>query len=147
MIVCGFDPGISTGFAIAKMDDETPLTYILTETIKGGIDGFINWWDLQKNEYDLIVCETFVIDGTIAPTDSAQIEGAIKALWKGPVRWQGRGDKAALKATEPARREWFKERGMTFPNSHELDAATHLMVAAKRLRHFPTLREYWPDAN
>jgi hypothetical protein len=148
--ILAIDPGVSTGYAFGSFDDHA-LHIEDSGVIEGGTLGFKRWLDAQAyvlyDKVDLILSETFVIDGTIAPGDSLQIEGVIMALWPGEIVWQSRSDKAALIRGEKERNAWLRERFPEVKSQHALDAVCHLMVyAAKRLHHRPTLEEYWPRA-
>lgn len=145
------DPGKVTGAALVEWTDVEPLTVLWTRSIPGGCEGFVEWWrslprhrSLSGKEFSIVICELFEIDGTVTGVWSAEIQGAIKALWGEQTIWQRRDDKAALLPTEPARRAWFNRRGLRFKTSHELDSVTHATVFLKRLHHEPTLRHWWP---
>lgn len=147
MRLLGIDPGLSTGWALFAYTEKLPATLVDSGQVKGGVEGFIDWWPTLVNDYrvDELVAERFIIDGTVTGSWAPQIEGALKVLAAGkPITWQTRGDKAALLPTEPARRQWFRNAGIRFDSDHSLDAATHCMVLLKRRRHLPTLSAYWP---
>lgn len=142
----GLDPGLRTGFALFEYGPRRAAELVESGDVPNGLDGFLEWWPTFRNGYqvDEVVCEKFIIDGTIIGTWSAQIEGALKALYDGPVTWHTRGDKAGLRPGEPQRRAWFRAAGIRFDSSHALDAATHAIVLLKRRAHMPTLERYWP---
>lgn len=150
------DPGLSTGYSIWETRsyfDSSDLELMETGVIEEGCEGFIDDWRYKGigTKTDRVVCERFVIDGTHTGVWSAQIEGALMALYDGPVIWQLRSDKATLfnqefggDAGQTERFAWLRERGFE-GEGHELDAITHALVWAKRMGHIPTLRKYWGD--
>lgn len=144
----GLDPGLSTGYAIAYWSDLHPLEIVEQGVIKDGCDGFIDWFKSRAIP-ETVVAERFVIDGTMTGVWSPQIEGAIKALHSGTKVWQLRSDKATLfnqklkgDKGQTERFEWLRDRGFE-GKSHSLDAQTHLLVLAKRMKSQPTLRKYF----
>lgn len=142
------DAGVTTGYAFASYGDEAPLDFTEVGVIENGIRGFLLWWEERLNGYpkdqiDCIIAEDFKIDGTIAPGDSLQIEGALMALWPGEIVWQSRSDKAALIRGEKARNAWIDERFPGLTTQHTRDAVTHALVRMKRLHHAPTIDRYW----
>lgn len=149
--ILALDPGLATGYAYAHFDEFSPLSVYETGVIPGGAFGIVNWLNSGRetplHTADIVVCERFDIDGTITGTWSARVEGVVMAtlLDRQELVFQSRDDKAALLPTEPRRRAWLKERGFTFEATHDMDAITHLIVYLKRIRHFPTLMNYWPD--
>lgn len=142
------DPGLQTGWCYGHYSETEPFTILREGAIQGGCEGFIGWWHGSVLNtlpaLDEIVCELFVIDGTITGSWSPRIEGALMAMWDGPITWQTRADKAALLPTETARRAWFNRQGVRFRSPHALDAATHAVVLCKRRGHLPTIERYWP---
>lgn len=143
--ILSLDPGVSTGWSCAVYDDTKPLAILGHGVIEGGITGFLRWFPnwIADNAPDEVLSETFVIDGTLAPGDSLQIEGAAMALWSDTITWQTRSDKAALIRGEKERNAWLRERFPEVKSQHSLDAVAHLCVLAKRREHMPSLRKYW----
>jgi hypothetical protein len=146
--ILALDPGRSTGYCFGSFGEHA-LHIEESGVIEGGTLGFKRWLDAQAyvlyDKVDLILSETFVIDGTIAPGDSLQIEGVIMALWPGEIVWQSRSDKAALIRGEKERNAWIDERFSGITTQHTRDAIVHMMVyVAKRLHHRPTIEKYWP---
>lgn len=151
MRILSLDPGLASGFIVAELFDDKPLTLSSQGVIDGGCEGFLDW--VKPGCYleivDTVICERFVIDGTHTGVWSPQIEGAVMALSPVPIVWQLRSDKATLFGQkqkgakgETERFNWLRERGFS-GEGHELDAITHALVWAKRSGHKPTIDKYW----
>lgn len=148
----GFDPGKSTGFALFNGAE-----LIMSESIEGGFVGFRDWWhdhaDWPLDQVDEFVVERYVpTEGFrgIDQTYSLEIQGAIRMVTSANITLQLRSDKATLfkqvfdgDKGQREREAWFAERGMTFQTTHELDAATHVLVSKKRDRDREFWRRYW----
>lgn len=137
------DPGKVTGAAYVQWGRTQGLSVIATHAIENGCEGFIDWFRSHA-PFQLIICEEFNIDGTITGTWSAQIEGALKAMWGSPIVWQRRDDKAVIRKGEPERNDWLASRGIHLKTQHERDAVVHGLVYARRQGHLPTIEKYWP---
>lgn len=153
-----FDPGLATGAAFGEYGPDRPYQVLATWSIPNGVDGFIEWnFAGYESIYqaDEVVCERFIIDGTITGVWAPQIEGVLYYLQelKGfPITWQLRTDKTMLTAgSESKRNAWLKAKVPHVPHEmttqHERDAVTHALVCLKRKRHLPTLKEFWGESN
>ena len=153
----GLDPGKTTGFA---MFCDTEM--VAAGGIEGGFDGFIEWWHAPRgfapvpNDMDQLIIERYVpLEGFrgIDQTYSLEVQGAARTLAHLvdiQVKLQLRSDKAVLFGQEETgdkgaaeRRAWLAERGLIFDpaTSHAMDAATHVLVSAKRDPAF--WNRYW----
>lgn len=146
----GFDPGKETGFALFHGAE-----LMMTESIEGGFVGFRDWWtghiDYPLDQVDEFVVERYVpVEGFrgMDQTHSLEIQGAIRMVAGAKITLQLRSDKSTLfnqvfegDRGRQEREAWFKERGLSFATTHELDAATHVLVSQKRNREF--WRRYW----
>lgn len=135
------DPGLSTGWAEISYGDH--LADVVDQgVIPDGVHGFKKWW--SNRTWAQVVSEKFIIaPGTVGEGWSLQVEGALIALYDGPITFQSRSDKADLvSGTEVERFAWLRSHGFT-GSSHELDAITHGLLWLKRQRHQPTIRQYW----
>lgn len=158
-VTLGLDPGKSTGYAAflgAQM--------IESGVIPGGFDGFADWWDLHciwredlffgRDAVGAIVVERYVpLEGFrgMDQTHSLEIQGAVRMDARGmgiPVTLQPRSHKASLFGQqftggkgEQERIEWLAARGLRFEAKHDMDAATHVLVAKKSDPEF--WERYW----
>lgn len=152
-IYIGFDPGKATGYA-AFQDAQL----IESQVIYGGFEGFEEWWGANIDHGPISLADSIVVERYIPlegfrgidQTYSLEIQGAIRALASAPVTLQQRSDKATLfnqvfdgDKGQQERFAWFRERGLHFYTPHEMDAATHVLVARKRARDMKFWRRYW----
>ena len=156
------DPGKNSGIALGHYDDSAPYTLVDRWQQHDGLEGFIYWWENERPLFDVIVVERFVLDPSnqfTADLTPKEIEGALKALWRGPIVWQLRGDKGALCGYPPSaktkaqrqrvRNLWLDRFGLFVPgedNQDSADAIVHSLVYLKRQRHLPTMKRYWPPS-
>jgi hypothetical protein len=154
------DPGGATGVALGHYDDKTPITFTETFTIPNGAAGFGDWWHNSEAEYrEKLIVETFVprANEFLASVAGVEVIGFIKGTtWRDPI-WQSRSDKALLTGNKPGvdseakNNAFLKEHGLWLTGKQvgwkdgrdAMDAEIHALVYAKKIRHIPTLRQYW----
>lgn len=116
--------------------------------------GFIEWWreGNLSSRVDEVVYERFIPAGFkgLTQVHSLQVEGALFALWNGPIVGQLRSAKASLfrqhedgKKGERERRGWLASKGLHFETTHAMDAATHILVERKKARDMAFWKRYW----
>lgn len=146
-LLLALDPGGTTGWSLWRYDALTPAMPLEHGQITGGVEGFVAWWrdsDIEA-EADEIVAESFILDGrTLYPDLTPKlIEGALVALWGGPLHYQRNTFKAhAPDATLKRLGFWWKGE------QHARDSARHALAFLKVRKHLPTVRAYWgrPEA-
>lgn len=132
------DPGETTGWAVWDYSDRQPLTHVAHGMIAGGLLGFIEWWPgmIEECHPSEVVAESFILDGRTAfpNVTPLRIEGALAALWRGPVALQ----RNVYKAHAPD--ELLKRVGLWWPGKgHDRDAARHAIAYTVTRKHIPTL--------
>lgn len=132
------DPGETTGWSVWDYSDRQPLTYVAHGMIAGGLVGFIEWWPVIPDELlpTEVVCESFVLDGRTAfpNVTPLRIEGALAALWHGPVTLQ----RNTYKMHGPD--DLLKRIGLWWKGAgHDRDSARHAIAYCITRRHMPTL--------
>lgn len=145
-VTMGIDPGESTGIAFFYGSE-----FDSSETVTGGVDGFISWWHRMgiSDKIDEIVMEDFIVEPSfVGRAEPSEIIGVVRAMWTGKITIQKRSDKATMfrqvfsgSKGEMERKAWLAERGLHFTTGHEMDAATHVLVAKKRDIKF--WNKYW----
>lgn len=162
------DPGKATGVAIGRLSDNDPLEVIYTAIIQGGVYGFIDWLEEVKDgkaitemdcmtkypkqyweiDYHLdVVCETFQLRNNqfAANLEPLRIEGVIIDRFGSVVHWQNPSDKSMvgdqfLKDNDL----WTTGNKMGHTDGRDAnDALLHLFAHTMRIKHLPTLKEYW----
>lgn len=136
------DPGGSSGWSVWAYDATTPLRHIEHGTIPGGKDGFIDWALRRRGEFDIVVSESFVLDGRTAQPDITplRIETAIDMIfgqWGDgvPVIYQ----RNFMKNHAPD--DLLKRLGLWWSGAgHDRDSARHALAWAKTTKHIPTLK-------
>ena len=137
-----FDPGLATGYSIWEFDETTPLTHVEHGTIRGGHTGVKNWWRSREDAVDIVVCESFRLgDDTRKPeTDPLKTEAILETLWDGPLIFQSRDRKAAV------RDSLLKRLGYWWPGKgHDRDSARHAIIYMRGINHRPTIEAIYPD--
>lgn len=148
-ILC-LDPGVSTGWAVFRLDAVTPLRLEDSGIIPNGLDGFVHWayhHPAMVEEFDTVVAELFILDGRTAQPDLTplRIETAIMMIYGKwgdglPIAWQ----RNFMKTHAPD--ALLKEKGLWKPGpGHDRDAIRHGLAWAKTSRHAPTLRWLYGD--
>lgn len=144
MIILGLDPGVTTGWAIVSVDDDSEPVMIECGQIVEGHLGFIKNWDaLMSYEPNLIVCESFTLREGIKGVniEPTYVIGALNALTKIDIIYQPPSykimcDNIALKHL------LMYARG----KQHARDAARHIAIYLRTKKHHkPTLKKGWPD--
>ena len=125
-------------------DDTKHLAFLRHEEIKGGLEGLINELiSKSPNLYNLIVCESFKLDGRTPNPDVTplQIEGVLSYCSKFygiPVVYQANNMKGH--ATD----DFLKKHDLWFKGApHATDSARHAIAYMKRIKHRPTLEHYF----
>lgn len=139
MILLSLDPGGTTGWSLWRLSDTEPLTYIMSGQISNGVRGFIEWWADKPLEPDIVVAETFRLDGRTPRPDVTplKIEGALAVLFPD---WHGQPNTMKVHATDA----FLKANGFWLPGKqHARDSVRHALAYAKLHRHEPTLRALW----
>lgn len=143
-LLLALDPGKTTGASWWHYDEKMPIKLLKYEQIKGGLDGFINELiGKPENAYNLIVCESFKLDGRTPNPDVTplQIEGVLSYCSKfygTPLVYQANNMK--VHATD----EFMKAHGFWFKGApHATDSARHAIAYMKRIKHRPTLEYYF----
>lgn len=137
------DPGGTTGWSTWHYDAVTPLTHVSHGMVPGGIRGFIDWFKRERVDlldWDVVVSETFVLDGRTASPDITplKIEGALSVL---TPDWVGQRNVMKAHATD----DLLKRSGLWWPGAgHDRDSARHALAWAKTHFHRPTIDHYWP---
>lgn len=162
-LLLSLDPGKSTGAALAYYDATTPYRLLQRWNILGGVEGFVKWWHDECPEFDELVVEKFILDGSnkfTADLTPREIEGALVALlWGTGVTpaYQLRSAKGDLISYPPEAKTKTQRQRVRFNyldrfglfakgahNDDSNDAITHGLVALKKARHAPTVRAYFP---
>jgi hypothetical protein len=138
------DPGGTTGWAVFDFDDTRPLEHVTHGMQAGGLAGFVEHFPLMVDVWrpTRVVFETFVLDGRTAFPDLTplQIEGALAALWRGPLV----GQRNTFKRFAPD--GLLKAHGLWWPGKgHDRDAARHAIAERVTAGHKPTLALFHPD--
>jgi hypothetical protein len=134
------DPGGTTGYSVWFYDAITPLRPIEHGQIKGGLIGFVNWWQSQDADWDEVVSESFILDGRTPFPDVTplKIEGALAVLFPDHILQRN-----VYKASMP--NEKIKALGLWWPGQpHALDSLRHAWALMKERKHMPTLMAAWP---
>ena len=140
------DPGVATGIALGWYEETHPYERTDVWIVKGGLDGFLEWYDTTYIIADKWVAERFVLrdNDFVANTEPLRIEGAMEALRLHPT-YQLRTDKALCKD------EVLKEHGLWVTGKmvghsdgrDANDATIHALAYLKKQKHLPTLKKYW----
>lgn len=133
----------ATGYSLWHYDAISPLTPIRHGQVKGNEDVFIDWWRDEPAHWDIdeVVCEKFVIDGRTSRPDITPkaIEGALKALWDGPIAFQANTFKTHMTDAN------IKRLGLWWTaEPHATDSLRHAWAAMKVRLHGPTMQVAWP---
>lgn len=140
MILLALDPGGTTGWSFWRYTDDAPLSLIASGQVGNGIRGFIDWWADEAPSPDIVVAETFRLDGRTPRPDVTplKIEGALEVLFPG---WHGQPNTMKVHAPDA----FLKAHGFWLPGKqHARDSVRHALAYAKTHRHEPSLRAYWP---
>ncbi|MBG6106624.1 hypothetical protein [Frigoribacterium sp. CG_9.8] len=135
------DPGETTGWSIWRYGDETPLTHVEHGMQAGGLRGFIQLMHERDGQFDEVVAESFILDGRTAFPNITplRIEGALAALWHGPVTLQ----RNVFKRHAPD--ALLKELGLWWKGpGHDRDSARHAIAYLLGKKHMPTLLSIYP---
>lgn len=141
MRILSLDPGMRTGWSLWDLLEREPLEHLEHGTIDWGVRGFVQWWEREPRAIDIIVCETFHLDGrTPKPNlEPLRLEGALAALWSGQIVYQRNG----MKVHAPD--SLLKAHGLWWPSKgHDRDSARHAIGYAKVTGHRPTIEKFWP---
>lgn len=152
------DPGGATGVATGSYSDTEPLRFTDTYTIPKGVEGFSEvFWNGMDTFYpEKLIVETFVprANEFLASVAGVEVIGFIKGTSLDTI-WQDRGEKADLTGGDgqAANDAWLKEHDLWLTGKQvgwkdardALDARIHALVYMKKIRHIPTLREYFSD--
>lgn len=143
------DPGVATGIAFGHYGDDKAYKRIDVWIVKGGVTGFLKWFreELPMNPIAAEwVSESFILrdNDFIANTEPVKIEGAMEAL-ELPVTYQSRTDKALCKdQVLKAHGLWVTGKMVNHTDGRDAnDATIHALARMKKLRHTPSLKEYW----
>lgn len=166
-VLLSIDPGLSTGIALGEYTATEPYRRIASWQPRGGLAGFLAWWEQERPEFDEAVAEKFVpldhaaFGHTLDSTLPLVIEGAIVALGIMPSYPEGDwarasaqyfmaapGDPLAVKKKKA--QEFLKRHGLWAtgkPYGHtdgaDVNSATlHAIASLRRARHMPTLLAY-----
>lgn len=158
------DPGDNSGIAFGFYDAITPYQLLQRWQVHNGLEGFVQWWQNDRPEYDELVVEKFILSGSndfTADLTPVEIEGALYVLLGdryGDTIFQPRQDKGLLcgypsDANTPDQRQRvrfdFLDRFGLYAegedNIDSNDAITHALVSLRRRKHLPTMRKYWRD--
>jgi len=137
------DPGGTSGWSTWLYSPLTPLEPIDHGQIEGGLEGFLQWWDVEtmiRRPWDEMVAETFVLDGrTVKPdTTPLLIEGALHVLFPG---WVGQRNVMKAQADDLL----LKRADYWWPGEQRArDSASHAIALMKTRRHLPTIKMLWP---
>ncbi len=144
-LVLSLDPGGTTGYTLASVDDEGPMYIGRSGQIKGGLKGFLDFhWDvLEDLEISKIICESFTLREGIYGADLSPVYiiGALEALY--PT--------TEIIYQEPKLKplcddERLKKLGLHEPGKpHRNDATRHLVIYLRNNKHIPTLVAGWKE--
>jgi hypothetical protein len=142
-----FDPGKTTGVSIWEYGTIAPPRNIGYGQIEGGIEGFLEYFypDKMFPNFDVIVCESFVLDGRTPNPDLTplHIEGALLAH-QHRTGVQLRFQRNNFKKHVPDER--LKGLGLWWAGKpHAMDSARHALAYMKVSKHLPTLNAYFKD--
>jgi hypothetical protein len=138
VILLALDPGGTTGWSEWLYTDDAPVTLREWGQIPNGVHGFLSWWR-SRPEADLVVSETFRLDGrTLKPdTTPLLVEGALHALFPS---WHGQPNTMKVHAPDA----FLKAHGFWLVGQpHARDSVRHALAYAKLHKHAPSLRAYW----
>lgn len=140
-IILGLDPGGCTGWSIWHYDSVTPPRPVEHGQIKGGLRGFVEWWQSRSElDWDEVVSESFRLDGRTPKPDTTplEIQGALGVLWPNVIY---QPNTMKLHMTD----ERIKALGLWWPGQpHATDSLRHVWTLLKRRKHMPTLLAGWP---
>lgn len=142
MNLLSLDPGGLTGWSIWTLGDDKPLKLIECGQTPGGVGGFIDGWRGMLPTFDLVVSESFRLDGRTPKPDVTplKIEGALLALRDGqPVTFQANTYKSHA-PDDLLKRHGLYKKGQP----HAVDAIRHAVAWAKTRGHRPTIELLWP---
>ena len=162
------DPGMATGVAIGRVTEDEPMEVIYKAIIQGGVYGFAEWlynsrngksWaeeDCSKNFPDQyasldwhinVVCETFRVMATqFTPNvEALRIEGVVMSTFPRVIEWHKPSDKV-LVGDEFLKKHglWVTGKDVGHSDGRDAnDAMLHLFAHALKLRHQPTIKQFW----
>lgn len=148
MRLLAIDPGMATGWSCWEVAEHKAMWRVEYGLIPAGVDGFIEWFRGNRWRADRIAFERFVLGGDVdyPNLEPLKIEGALRAMWDGPVDWHLRSDKRHV--TDKQLREWgFWVTGsqVDWTDGRDVnDAAIHALTWGK-WNHLPTLEHFWPE--
>ena len=164
------DPGKSTGIVLGVFGEHVPYTRIGYWQVEGGTEGFCDWYlehdggmvdvvdhlvtlfgedggGLQRRvKFDKVV-EKFILNpGNTFTADltPVEIQGALMAFGEYPI-WHNRTDKVLVKDEVLKRNDlWLTGSMVECKDARDVnDATVHALAHMMKIRHKPTLQEYF----
>ena len=139
------DPGGTTGVAWFNMNADAPIELLEVDQVKGGSDGAIRYLLAHAASVDILVSESFVLDGRTPKPDVTplRIEGAMEALHLSGLLPKPVMQRNNMKVH--ANDVLLKRAGLWKPGQqHARDAIRHGIAYAKSRGHRPTIEWLWP---
>jgi len=172
--VLSIDPGKSTGIVLGLYGDKVPYTRLKYWQVEDGTEGFCDWYlEHDGGMVDVIdhlvtlfgedgggkkrhvrfekVVEKFILNpGNTFTADltPVQIEGALIAFGEDPI-WHNRTDKSLVKDEVLRRNDlWLTGSMVECADARDAnDATIHALAHMMKIKHKPTLEEYFKPAN
>lgn len=138
--ILSLDPGGTTGVAFIDFDDSA-VELVKVEQVKGGLEGFIEWFLQLDTPFDLIVCESFTLRPGIHGADLSPtyVIGALQALAReNEIVYQE--PKLKPLCDDPRLKKMgFHSKAF----GHANDAVRHGIIYLRNKKHMPTLLKGW----
>lgn len=164
------DPGKSTGIVLGVFGEHVPYTRIGYWQVEGGTEGFCDWYlehdggmvdvvdhlvtlfgedgggSQRRVKFDKVV-EKFILNpGNTFTADltPVEIQGALIAFGEYPI-WHNRTDKVLVKDEVLKRNDlWLTGSMVECKDARDVnDATVHALAHMMKIRHKPTLQEYF----
>ena len=139
MFVLGVDPGMRTGVALLEVPDNTAPVLVAYWEVYGGVVGFQEWWKTHP-EYDVLVCEDFILRGGVKGVNTEPIKVIEFLRPYSPIMQPPAGRLTAVSD------KVLKRLGLYLPGErlrNAREAVRHAVWFVKKSLHKPTLRVGW----
>lgn len=153
--ILAIDPGLRTGIALTRFEDDEPAELVASWDVPGGVDGFIEWLDATWDADPYRTGAYFVVYEKFIPregrhgvgTDASEVIGALlywaKKRWIPAVSQPPAGRMKAV--PNEVLDKFHKFSGNKDRNVKE--AFRHSLWYLKNAQHMPTIYKGWSDGN
>jgi hypothetical protein len=150
-VLFGFDPGAVTGVVKGEYGRTEPWKIVEVWAVPGGAKGFEAWWRKHgPRTGNKVVREKFTLNSGnpfTADLTPKEVEAVMDSLWDGELYEQARSDKHDFyDALLAAHGLWYTGSQVDWTDGRDVnDAIIHSLEWMRRMRHLPTIREYFKE--